>query len=442
MGAVASGTWMMVYDPARELFVTTDASGTHGMCGTAYQIGPDGAALPIGYYSKGWQGPQIHWTAQVKECYARYWMITKIMPMHFPFARVVALCDNKNLATEAASVDVRVIRWKMDIANTGCVENVWIPGVWNTIADYGSRAVNPDLSVVLSPEDKFQMTLYMLDAERGTEMGEGEASATTVLAHLPLAPMAARIAKEQAAATTSERESWTGEGYSEANIAGFTLSLYKGRLIVPAGATEIKSVLMRMAHDDVLHYGATQQPLQNLLDARVHWTGIAEDVKRYVDSCGPCQFTKTRQKPAPVGHLEPTVPPYVHHTWYCDHKGPMPSGGYLLSVVEGVSRFVRLRYVKTVTAKDTIAALEDCIACFGTRTKVLRSDGGPPFDSEELTKWADGEGIKVIIGVPHHSQGPGKVESRFRSLTSAIIATLGANAPTDWAKGCCPNWRT
>jgi len=163
---------------------------------------------------------------------------------------------------------------------------------------------------------------------------------------------------------------------------------------------------------------------------------MGDDVKAYVVSCGKCQMVETGHKPTEMGELEPTVPPHVHHTWYADFKGPMPNGtGYLLAVVEGVSPFTRLRHVKAVTGKEAIAALDDCIACFGTRPKVLRTDGGQPFDSTEFKTWAQEEGITVIVGVPHHLQGQGMVETRFRGIASAIIATLGANAPADWAKG-------
>jgi len=74
----------------------------------------------------------------------------------------------------------------------------------------------------------------------------------------------------------------------------------------------------------------------------------------------------------------------VHHTWYADLKGPTPYGtGYLMAVVESVTRMVKLRYLRNGTAAEVIEELEEAIISFGTRPAVLRSDGGSPFDSAD-----------------------------------------------------------
>ena len=40
--------------------------------------------------------------------------------------------------------------------------------------------------------------------------------------------------------------------------------------------------------------------------------------------------------------------------------------------------------------------------------------------------------IDLVVGVPYHHQGQGLVETRFRGIAAALIATLGGRAPAAW----------
>jgi len=114
-----------------------------------------------------------------------------------------------------------------------------------------------------------------------------------------------------------------------------------------------------------------------------------------------------------------------------------------MAVVEEVTRFVKLRYLPKGTAAEVCEELEEAIISFGTRPVVLRSDGGPTFDSAEYKAFDSAEykafcaahGITPVTGVPYHSQGQGMVETRFRPIAAAIIATLGHKAPHTWWEG-------
>ena len=164
---------------------------------------------------------------------------------------------------------------------------------------------------------------------------------------------------------------------------------------------------------------------------------MAQDVDEYVASCFRCQFAKAATHgTAQRGELTPTLAPHVHHTWYADLKGPLPHGtGYILVVVEALTRFVKLRYLPDATARQVCEELEEAIISFGTRPVVLRTDGGPPFDSDEYRAFCEREGITPVLGAPHHSQGQGLVETRLRGIAGAIMATLGHKAPRTWFEG-------
>ena len=434
--AVVKGEWALIYDPLRPVYVTTDASGNDGFAVVCYQVNVlTGKHETISFFSKGWADTEMQWTPQVKECYAKRYAVTKVMPSTFPFARVVLLCDNKNLSTFRQSKDLRVVRWLQEIRWTDSLIEEWIPGAWNTIADYGSRAVEYQPNGPMA--DVFEHYIYAL------QMGEGEGlatepAATVVPGHLPMASWTAAIARAQEEASREEQESWNGSGYSRVKLAGKTLVLFKNRLVVPKASVDIKSALLKLAHDDDCHLAGSGRTLQALYrHARVMWVGISEDVVQYVNSCYRCQFAKApAHKPAATGSLSPTLPPYLHHTWYLDLKGPMPDGsGYVVCVVEGLSRWIKLRYVSSNSTAKIREELRDVFVSFGTRPVVLRTDGGAPFNSSEFSEWCKEQGIQHVKGVANHSQGQGFVETRFKSLASAIIAVLGHKAPQMWHKG-------
>ena len=446
--AIVKGDWALIFDPTQPVWVNTDASGDHGFAVVATQYDQlTGKMRPIAFQSYGWISTQLKWTPQVKEAYAAQYAVTKTMPRCFPFADVILLVDNKNIVANGESEDARVTRWKQNIRDTGCVEKRWIPGNWNSIADYGSRCVQAQPEAALTAEQQFECNFFAL-LQEGRGGGAGEAlpattagilaQPTVVPGHLPMASVTAKIVAAQAEASPEERATWQTKHHRTETLAGQQLVLFKNRLLVPMNAAAIKSVLMRMCHDECFHYPGGERTLSNLhTQAKVTWVGIDRDVQEYVKTCYRCEWTKsTTEDMARRGQLNPTLAPSVDHTWYMDFKGPMPHGsGYILAVVDAISRYTKLRYCPAATGKELCEEIEEVINDMGTSPVVIRSDGGQPFDSEEYRDFCTHWNIRPVVGIPHHSQGQGLVETRFRGIAAAIIATMGARAPRLWYKG-------
>jgi hypothetical protein len=475
LAAVTTGDWLLVYDPSQPVIVTTDASGNHGYSITVNQYDKlTGKPRPIAYISKGWIASQLLWVPQVKECYAQREAVVNVMRTCFPYATVVLLCDNRNLTTPSESANGLVERWQFDIRCSGAITRYWIKGLWNSIADFGSRSVNPSPTGTLSESDTFEQYIYsILSVREGVSpasstsepssplpgasfapstattgslhgvlapsAGVGTAAMpTAVLHHLHLAPILEKIVAAQEAAGAAERATWKGVNYSSASLGGRSFALYKNRLVVPSDADDLKTVLMRMAHDDSAHFAGVSRTIMNLhVQARVHWVNLADDVEKYVSSCYRCQYAKPQSHvPKSKGELNPTLAPSVHHTWYADLKGPMPHGtGYILAIVEAVTRLVKLRYLPNGTAKEVIEEMQEAITSYGTCPVLLRSDNGPPFNSADYAAFCTAHGITPALGIPYHSQGQGLVETRFRPLAASLMATLGHKAPRAWWTG-------
>lgn len=457
--AICSGDWLMVYDPSAELVITTDASGDHGYSCVVNQFDKvTGVLRPLAFYSSGWKGPQCTWTAQAKEAYAQRWALFDVAYRHFRYApQILLLCDNKNLAGIATSKEPKVARWQADITAYGALQRSWIPGDWNSIADYASRVVTADPGAKLSAAEVHELRIdAVVLSALGIEVTAGAATRvdspavggagaptpapvedvvadTVVYGHLAMAPLLARIAEAQMYAPEEETMEWEGPDYQAVVLGERRLVLFKSRAIVPRGAKDLKVVLMSQAHDALYHYGAAALTLQTLQrSAHVWWEGMAADVMNFVKSCARCQLA-TDHGLSKVGTLTPTVAPTVHHTWYMDFKGPMPGkSGYILGVVEAFTRMTRLRFMPTNTAEELIEELEEVATIYGTYPVVIRSDNGPPFNSEAFKRWCGARGIMHVPGIPYHSQGQGKVETRFRGVANALMATLGARASYEW----------
>ena len=429
---VLKGDWALCFNPSKKVYVSVDASGKHGYCVTAWQYGEDGKLLPVAFFSHGWEGPQIKWTPQVKEAYACRQAVIVYMPKHFPFANVVLLCDNRNLSSGAESEDNRVARWMFDIKCKGCVVQHWLPGEYNTIADYGSRSVVAQPDAELSAEKLEELKLYGLHLPE-----EGVDGPTVVPGHLVMAPMVEKIVEAQQLAGPKEREAWTGSRFKSVTVGDKQLMLFDGKMVVPQDALGLKEVLMRLAHDELAHYAGGERTTLTLeRQAKVWWFSIKRDVTKYIKSCFKCQMVRHPHGEPGGGSLQPTLAGSVHHTWFVDIKGPMPENtGYLMLVVEAFSRVCKLRYLPRANTQEVCEELQEVILSFGTRPRILRCDGGPPFDGNEFKSWCKEQGIEVVKGLPGHSRGQGMVETRFKGIADALMASLGGKAPTAWFKG-------
>jgi hypothetical protein len=322
---VVSGDWIMVYDPTQPCYCTVDAAGNEGFGMSVYQIHrPTGKHRPIAYFSHGWIGSQIKWTPQVKEAYAAMILCTKVMRSAFPYATVLLLCDNKNLATETKSADDRVSRWKFDVKCAGAITWNWISGDFNSIADYASRSVVPAPTKPLSDERQFEMHIYALEFFEGGDTpvsADGAfsppahthalAAGTAVPGHLTMATAVADTIAAQHAAPDSEKASWSGKHFSTVTLSGKSFTLRDGRLVVPSGASDLKNAFLRLSHDCNSHYTGADRTLYALRQqCRVWWSEMDADTTSYVNSCFRCAYGKVnRHGKSDMGTLNPTQSP-------------------------------------------------------------------------------------------------------------------------------------
>ena len=64
--------------------------------------------------------------------------------------------------------------------------------------------------------------------------------------------------------------------------------------------------------------------------------------------------------------------------------GPLPSGDYILEVVDEYSRWPAIEVVKSTTASSTVPVLDKIFSTYGILCRMT-TDNGPPFSGKELS---------------------------------------------------------
>jgi hypothetical protein len=114
-----------------------------------------------------------------------------------------------------------------------------------------------------------------------------------------------------------------------------------------------------------------------------------------------------------------------------DYMGPLPSGEYLLVVIDYFSRFMEVDIVRTATSKATITHLRVMFARLGI-PKTMKTDNGTPFTSIEMVNYCKGYGITLIHSTPRAPHQNGEVERMNRTLLKGLKISNALGR--DWKK--------
>ena len=99
--------------------------------------------------------------------------------------------------------------------------------------------------------------------------------------------------------------------------------------------------------------------------------------------------------------------------------GPLPSGEYVLVVVDYCSRYFEVDILKSVTSATIIGSLERTFCTHGL-PQSLKTDNGPQFTSEEFGTFFKTNSIQHRTSTPLWPQANGEVERQNRSLFKTL----------------------
>eukprot|EP00794_Sanderia_malayensis_P006446 gene6446-biopygen4771 len=187
--------------------------------------------------------------------------------------------------------------------------------------------------------------------------------------------------------------------------------LRNSRIVMPA---TLRNKAIKLVHQPG-HSGLTKTKM--LIREKIWFPNINKCTKEFIDKCTACQAT------GPENHKEPmqskALPQSPWHTVKADFFGPVPSGEYLLSVVDRYSCFPEVEIVKSTSASCIIPKLDRIFGTHGIPVKFV-SDNGPPFNGEEISQYMKTWGIQFKPSTPLWPRGNAEVESFNRPLKKLI----------------------
>ena len=109
---------------------------------------------------------------------------------------------------------------------------------------------------------------------------------------------------------------------------------------------------------------------------------------------------------------------------HADFCGPLPSGEYLIVVIDRYSRYPEVEIVRSTKASSVIPKFDKTFSTHGIPI-TMTTDNGPPFNSAEYSRYLETLGINQDHSTPKRPQGNAEVE-RFnqplnRALTTATL---------------------
>jgi transposase InsO family protein len=182
------------------------------------------------------------------------------------------------------------------------------------------------------------------------------------------------------------------------------------RIVVPAS---LQHQFIRIAHSGHMGLVKTKQ----LLRQHVYFPHMDNMVEQAIRTCNECQLNTKLRQATPCQVSEMPSGPWENLS--IDFYGPLPSGKYLLVVLDDYSRYPVCRMTSSTGADKVIPLLNEIFAEFSIPLK-LKSDNGPPFNSAKFAQFAKNQGFWHQKITPLWPQANGHVERFMRSMGKVL----------------------
>ena len=185
--------------------------------------------------------------------------------------------------------------------------------------------------------------------------------------------------------------------------------LWGARVVIPE---LLRETVLTELHE--VHPGVNR--MKALARSYVWWPGIDADIETRVRGCHECQVNQSKPVTAPNHAWE-----YASAAWerlHIDHAGPVNGESYLV-MVDSYSKWLDVERVKSTDAKTTCSVLRKLFSVHGL-PKVVVSDNGPGFASEEFNAFLKMNGIRHLYSAPYHPSSNGQAERMVRVLKESL----------------------
>ena len=143
------------------------------------------------------------------------------------------------------------------------------------------------------------------------------------------------------------------------------------RLVIP---NSLQKRVVKAAHEG--HLGIVNT--KRLLRSKVWFQNLDREAEREIKNCHACQATVYKHEREPLAMTQLPGRPWEHVK--ADFYGPLPSGDYILEVVDVYSRWAEIEIIRSTSANSTVTKLDKIFSAYGIPEKIT-TDNGPPFTS-------------------------------------------------------------
>lgn len=182
------------------------------------------------------------------------------------------------------------------------------------------------------------------------------------------------------------------------------------KLVVPKA---LRNRMIQLAHEG--HPG--ESLMKKRLRDRAWWPLMDREAKDFVMKCEGCQLVGLPCKPVPMSRRELPSKPWVDIA--IDFMGPLPSGEYLLVVIDYFSRYKEVEVMTRITSRETVDRLNRIFIRLGY-PRTITLDNAKQFIGRDFEDYCKVHGISLNHSAPYWPQENGLVERQNRSLLKRL----------------------
>ncbi len=190
------------------------------------------------------------------------------------------------------------------------------------------------------------------------------------------------------------------------------------RIIIPSA---LRQPIINIAHEG--HQGIVKT--KQLLRTKVWFPGIDSMVENTISQCMPCQTTTIDKSREPLTMSKLPNGPWLEVSIdFAD----LPTGEHLLVVYDDYSRYPEVEITTSTSARAVIPKLDKIFSAFGVPS-IVRTDNGPPFNSEQFAEFSKYLGFQHRRVTPLWPRANGEVERFMKTLKKQYRTAHVDNIP-------------
>ena len=401
---IKSDSVLVHYDPSKPLVLETDAS-PYGVGSVISHSMDDGSLRPIAFASRTLAPPERKYAQIEREGlaiifglkYFHKYLHGRSFTIKTDHKPLLGLLGQDKQTSHMASA--RIQRWSLALGSYD-YRLEYIPGTQITNADALSRLPSPKQPNKVPDPQESILSVEFCD---NTPITHKEIALET--SHNPLLSKVVNYVLRGWPPKSSEPDL---QPYfvrrSELTVQQDCL-LWGSRVIIPP---KFRDIMLSELHES--HPGIVKMKL--ISRAYLWWPNLDHDIESTVRECTQCQQQLPKPASAPLCPWE--YPQNPMERVHIDYAGPFEHH-MILVMIDAHSKFIDAHIMKTSTSRATIDRLRHTFALLGV-PKVIVSDNGTPFVSQEFQEFCTLNGIKHTCVSPYHPASNGLAERAVQTL--------------------------